>query len=306
MNQKSHHSRWLDELLRERSLLLVTGKGGIGKTLIACALAKRAESLGRRVLVVEQSFVEQIGPLLGMYQVAHEETWAGSLGAANFTAGGNFSDFITKHLMKSSLLDVVVKNKVVHSFFTAIPGFSELMLLGRIYYAMNLSPKLRPDLIILDAYASGHFLSLMTTPDAVLKSGLAGPIIHQTTKVRDWLADRERCGTIYVAVPEELVVSETLEFLPQLMQKSPVALNGVIMNRCLSHVPGPEPASSAVSFLEERVFRQSQALKHFSKAAAGLDGVKDLKMLLVPELGAIPEPLDEKTVLRLVGREHDS
>lgn len=301
MTNIASHSSFIDDLLLNRQLLIVTGKGGIGKTVIACALAKRARTLGRRVLVVEQSSVEQIGPLLGIPNVVHEETWIDGLGAANFTAGGNFSDFITKHLMKSSLLDIVVKNKVVHSFFTAIPGFSELMLLGRIYYAMNLAPKDRPDLIIMDAYASGHFLSLMTTPEAVLNSGLAGPILHQTTKVRDWLADKTKCGTVYVAVPEELVVSETLEFLPILVAKSPVSIDALIMNRCLSSSSGLDPSSPAYVFSSDGAAKQASALSHCAKSLSGFHGIKNLKMMLIPELGSIPEPLDEKTVSDLFG-----
>lgn len=294
-------SGFIDDLLMKRQLLLITGKGGIGKTLLACALAKKAQSMGRRVLVVEQSAIEQAGPLLGISPVVHEETWVGSLGAANFTAGGNFSDFITKHLMKSSLLDIVVSNKIVHSFFTAIPGFAELMLLGRIYYAMNLAPKIRPDLIIMDAYASGHFLSLMTTPDAVLRSGLAGPIVHQTTKVRNWLADHQSCGTIYVGVPEELVVSEALEFLPQLVAKSPVAVDAVFMNRCLSPLEGPPSGSPAHIFWAERVAKQTEALAHYAKHVAGVHRLKDLPLACIPELGAVTEPLSENTVSALLG-----
>lgn len=297
MNSQS----FVDDLLQSKKFLLVTGKGGIGKTLLTCALAKRAEALGRRVLVVEQSAVEQVGPLLGLKDIGHEELWSGNLGAANFTAGGNFRDFITKHLMKSSLLDVILSNKIVHSFFTTIPGFAELMLLGRIYYAMNESPKLRPDLVIMDAYASGHFMSLMTTPDAVLKSGLAGPIVRLTTMVRDWLADSKLCGTIYVGIPEELVINETLDFLPQLIARSPVALSAVVMNRCLTSLKANGARSAAFSFLDERLTRQAAALSRFAESRAQSDQLRLLPLILLPELGSISEPLDEATVSRLFG-----
>ncbi len=293
----------IDDLLTQKKLLLITGKGGIGKTLVACALASRAVALGRRVLVVEQAAVEQIGPLLGITGVGHEEKWSGRLGVANFTPGGNFKDFITKHLMKSSLLDVIVSNKVVHSFFTAIPGFSELMLLGRMFYAVNLAPGERPDLVILDGYASGHFLSLMTTPDAVLKSGLAGPILQQTKLVKDWLADHEQCASLYVAVPEELVISEAMEFLPVLASRSPTRLGGVIMNRCLARGGGenPERHSSAFEFAHGREARQRLALEKYAKGMSGLKDLNHLPVFLLPELGDIDEPLTEVTVNKLLG-----
>ena len=294
---------WLDKQLHGRRLILVTGKGGIGKTLISAALGMRARSLGRRVLLVEQSAIDQLGPLIGISGVTHEEQWHDGLGIANFTAAGNFRDFITKHLMKSNLLDVMIKNKLVHSFFTAIPGFSELMLLGRLYYAVNLAPQ-KPDLVILDGYASGHFLSLMTTPDAVLNSGLAGPISQQTQKVKNWLADSEQCATFYVATPEELVVSEALDFLPVLNQRSPVKLAGLFMNRCLDAPAESRESveSASKSFLLEKVSRQRAALALFHKKVMGDEFLRALPLVRLPDIGTVNEPLDLDTVNKFLSR----
>jgi anion-transporting ArsA/GET3 family ATPase len=294
---------WLDQQLCGRRLILVTGKGGIGKTLISAALGMRAMSVGRRVLLVEQSAIDQLGPLLGISDVTHEEQWRNGLGVANFTAAGNFRDFITKHLMKSNLLDVLIKNKLVHSFFTAIPGFSELMLLGRIYYAVNLAPQ-KPDLVIFDAYASGHFLSLMTTPDAVLNSGLAGPISLQTQKVKNWLSDADQCATFYVATPEELVVSEALEFLPVLNERSPVKLAGLLMNRCLEAASNSEESigSAPKLFLKEKVSRQKVALELFHKKVMGDEFLRGLPVVRLPDIGTVQEPLNMETVNKFLLR----
>jgi arsenite/tail-anchored protein-transporting ATPase len=297
---------WVDNQLQSRKFILVTGKGGIGKTLVSAALAVRAQHLGRRVLLLEQSAIDQLGPLLGVTGVSHEEQWLNGLGLANLTAAGNFRDFITKHLMKSNLLDVLIKNKLVHSFFTAVPGFAELMLLGRIYYAVNLAPK-KPDLVILDAYASGHFLSLMTTPDAVLNSGLAGPIAQQTQKVKNWLADGEQCATFYVATPEDLVLSEALDFLPILNQRSPVKLAGVFMNRCLFLKSPMQKAfeNPPRAFLAERLARQRSALELFHKKMLGDKFLGSLPVFQLPDIGAVDEPLKMETVNKFLSRSED-
>ncbi len=292
---------WVRQLTSNRRFILVTGKGGIGKTLLSSSLALWAARSGLRVLLVEQSAVGQIGPLLGRGGIAHEENWDGNLGLANFTAGGNFKDFITKHLMKSNLLEVLVANKMVHSFFTAIPGFAELMLLGRIYYAVNLA-KDPPDLVIMDSYASGHFLSLMTTPDAVIKSGLAGPIIQQTQKVKEWLANPSQCSTIYVCTPEELVVSEALDFLPVLALRSPVKLEAVVMNRCLNNVVGhnTDLKGAAHIFIQERITRQNRAIDTLKRGIESKDDLRNVSVICLPELGAIEEPLKFETVVGLL------
>ncbi len=307
----------IDTLLRERKLILVTGKGGIGKTLVSCMLARRAVALGRRVLVVEQSSVAQIGPLLGFAEIGHEEQWIGLLGVANFSAAGNFRDYVSNHLMKSHLLDVVLSNKIVHSLFTAIPGFGELMLLGRLYFAQNLSKKTRPDLIIMDSYASGHFLSLMTTPDAVLQSGLAGPIVHHTTAVKKWLEDKNQCSMFYVAVAEDLVISEALEFLPILAEKSPVNLAGIVMNRSLPELAeaptaqkegvqdalafGAKLGNLATQFMAARRERQRLAFKKYSGGIARQAVLENLPVWYLPELGAVAEPITTEAVDLFLG-----
>lgn len=294
---------WLDQQLKDKKFILITGKGGIGKTLLSAALAMRARQAGLRVLLVEQSSIDQLGPLLGVAGVGHDEKWHDNLGVANFTAAGNFRDFITKHLMKSNLLDVLVKNKLVHSFFTAIPGFAELILLGRLYYAVNLA-SVKPDLVIFDSYSSGHFLSLMTTPDAVLSSGLAGPIAQQTQVVKNWLSDGEQCVTFYVAMPEDLVLSEASDFLPILHRRSPVKIGCLILNRSLVNaLPGEiKGIDSASNFLRQKLERQKYALSSFYKRVSGDNFLKSLPVLEVPELGSIDEPLSMATVESLLMR----
>ncbi len=293
----------IDNLLKSRKLILVTGKGGIGKTLVSCVLARRAEELGLRVLLVENSFVEQLGAVLGAGPISHEEHWVGRLGVANYTAQGTLQDFVTKHLMKSNILDVIFKNKIVNSFFTAIPGFSQLTLLGRMYYAANLAPEPRPDIIIFDGYASGHFMSLMTTPDAVIHSGLVGPVLSLTSKVRDWLAKRDATSTIYVTVPEELVMSEAVEFLPALSKKSPSAIGAVIINRWLDDagLRAAEEGSGVHAFMVDRRERQRQALDRFHKIIAGHESLRHVPIFRFPELGAVEEPLSSSVMTKILG-----
>jgi hypothetical protein len=147
----------------------------------------------------------------------------------------------------------------------------------------------------------------MTTPDAVLNSGLAGPIAQQTQKVKNWLADGEQCATFYVATPEDLVLSEALDFLPILNQRSPVKLAGVFMNRCL-YLPSPRQKAfenPPRAFLAERCARQSSALDHFHKKMLGDKILGSLPVFQLPDIGAVDEPLKLETVNRFLSRSED-
>ena len=288
------------EEVSQRKLIFVTGKGGIGKTIVAASLAKMMAQRGKRVLLVQQSAMDHVAPLFGVAAVGHEERWiAEGLGLANFTAAGNFRDFVSKHLKHGAFLDVLAKNKVVHGFFTAIPGFGELMFLGRIFYALNLASEPRPDLVIVDGFASGHFMSLMTTPDAVLDSGLAGPIMTETKRVKEFLAS-PACGILVVGVPEELVVTEMLDFIPRLTKKSPTPVIGVVFNRSLLAQESSKMVQGNVAndFLRRARLRQEAALRYWQTAKSELPSIPEWKL---PELGFIDEPLTAEFVEAYLG-----
>lgn len=287
------------DLALSKRLVFVTGKGGIGKSILASSLALQANLQGKSVLLVQQAASDHLGPLFGLVNVGHEAIQARSgLEIANFTPGLNFRDFVVKHLKHGSLFDVIARNRVIHGFFTAIPGFGELMLLGRLYYTLNLAP-IKPDLVIVDGYSSGHFQSLMTTPEAVLQSGLAGPIMAETKRVDEFLRKSDECAALIVGVPEELVVTEMVELIDILAQKSPVKAAGVIFNRCLSSLDQESEVGDAQVFLKRRFDLQQAAWRAWNDAISDVSW-RELPVFKAPELGFINDPLSEKVAARLV------
>lgn len=222
---------WFDELSKLK-LLMISGKGGIGKTLASAALASALAKRNKRVLLISASAHDKVGSLFGVEPLKHRETrLRDNLFGINLNSADNFREYITKYLGLAEIFETVFTNKMVQSLVQTIPGISELMLLGRLYYTCELMPEPRYDMVIFDGFAFGHFYSLMTTPDAVEQAGLVGPILRDTKKVKAFLRDPEKCGTLLVAVPEELIVGETLEFLPKLNNLEHVNMRGVIVNR---------------------------------------------------------------------------
>ena len=288
-----------------RKLLLITGKGGIGKSLISAAIGQAAAEEGARVLIVENAAVDQVAPIFGLPSIGHQTTAVyPGLECINLNAEENFRDYVVKHLGQKRLFEKVLSHRVVQSFISMIPGLGELMFLGRLFYECELAPEPRYDLVIFDAPASGHFMSLMTTPDAVLGSNLGGPLRRETERVKAFLADRSKTGTLYIATPEELVVSEALDFLPRLVKAAPAEVMAVLVNR----VPSWDPASldqvadsPSRAFLVHQQRAAAQALAALRDGLATSGDLRNLPVLIIPEDGSVTEPLKPGEGRRLLG-----
>ena len=275
------------EQLFDCRLVMVTGKGGIGKTFWSAALAwHAAERLGKKVLLVESVATSQISPLFGQAPSVHQRvTLSPNLTTRNFEAERNFEEYIVRYLGQQMLYDKVFNNRLVRSMINMIPGLSELLLLGRLFYYAELSPDERPDLMIFDSYASGHFLSLISTPDAVLGSHIGGPIQSETRRVRDFLADASKVATVYVAVPEDLVITECLDFLPRLSADLPATLSHIVMNRMPFQKPGAAAGTPAAEYGSRHLMRAERALATLTAHSL------TVPVTLFPELGFINEPI---------------
>jgi anion-transporting ArsA/GET3 family ATPase len=265
----------LDSLL-DRKLLLITGKGGIGKTFISSCLAQYAAGKGRTVLIIQSVSCDQAAPYFEQKP---------GVDVVNLSGEDNFREYVVKYLGQKVLYDTVFSNKVVRTFIKTIPGFAEVMLLGRMFYTCELAPEKRYDLVIFDGWASGHFLSLMTTPDAVINSTLGGPLVKETARVREFLADGRKSGIVFVTCPEDLVVSETLDFLPKLRREAPAQLAALMVNRILTTPADGDGAAAA--FVRER---KDRAVKALQDLHAGLEQLR-VQGIDMPAYGVREFPL---------------
>lgn len=291
----------LDEVLGKK-LVMVTGKGGIGKSTAAASIAQFAAKQGKKVCIVESNSQDQIAPQFGHANIGHQLTeLKPNIFAINLNPQSNFKDFVVTHLGFARLFEKVFTKPIVQSFIKMLPGIAELTLLGRLYYFCELESDHNFDLVVLDGFASGHFLSLMKTPDAVLNSGMIGPIIHETKKVRDFIFTSGKVAVVLVTMPEELIVSEAIDFAKRFKNE----LQGELptqywVNRCL--FLDPEDWQAAGQPLQEEpaykylVKRASLEKISIDKLVSGIRAVyehagRSPLLHLLPDLGAIGEPL---------------
>lgn len=207
--------------LFDKRVLVVTGKGGVGKTAVALALGQAAASRGLRTLVAEVAGGAQAPAVYGRPSQGYRGTPLGpGFTAMTITPEEALEDYLVGQLRFRSLYRLAFQNRVVGPFVAAVPGLHDLIQLGKI---MDLERQHRPDgrgptwdLIVVDAPATGHGLTMLDAPDSMMALTVAGPFYENSRLVRDLFRDGARTSLVLVTTPEELPVNETVELYERL------------------------------------------------------------------------------------------
>jgi anion-transporting ArsA/GET3 family ATPase len=223
----------------ERELLVLTGKGGVGKTTVSAALGLLAADRGLRTIVVEVGDQRRLAELFG---VVEEDAGAETELQQNLWSISIDPDRALLEWLQA--LGGRVSGRMLASsgtfqyFAAAAPGAKELVSMVKIWKLAESRPRggRRPDgydLVILDAPATGHALGMLHSPQTFGAIARVGPIASQTERVRELLADPTRSGYLAVAQPTEMAVTETLELQDGLRRKLGRELHTVVVNGTL-------------------------------------------------------------------------
>jgi anion-transporting ArsA/GET3 family ATPase len=226
----------LDKLLDKR-VLLVAGKGGVGRTTVTAALARWAAREGRRVLVAEVSEdngdYSPLGKLFGVERLPRSAAeLAPSIFGSQLLANVGFELFLSDVLKMPTLARAALESEALRRLLHAAPSFREM---GIFYHLLSYlrakqsdgSP--RHELIILDTPATGHVLALTALPEILLRLLSWGPIPDALREGQSYVNDPTRGAAVVVTLPEQLPVTEALELAEGLV-KSRIHLAGTILN----------------------------------------------------------------------------
>jgi anion-transporting ArsA/GET3 family ATPase len=222
--------------LASRTVLVVSGKGGVGKTAVAAALASLAAREGRSVLLVSTDGRGDAPALFGREDRGYSEsTLAENLRAITTDFDSLLTDFVLAATPMRLIGERILALPAFRFFTRATPGLPDLLLLGKIREVLkrtrNTQKEPRYDLVVLDAPATGHALSLLALPRTILKTVPAGPLRKLAGDVDALFSDAARTALVAVAEPAELAAKETEELVAGAKGAAGVATALVVVNR---------------------------------------------------------------------------
>jgi anion-transporting ArsA/GET3 family ATPase len=225
----------LERFCSASRIVIVAGKGGVGKTTVTAALATAATRTGMSVLIVEVEGKSGLAACFDRPPLTYEEQeLRPGLRARTLTPDEALLEYLEDHglrrisrrLTASGALDVVS---------TAVPGMKDILVLGKV---KALERAGAADLIVLDAPAAGHAISFLTSARGLLDAVRVGPVRKQATDVAELLSDPARCQVMLVTVPEETPVTELVETAFAIEDRAGVALGPVVVNACVDDIAG--------------------------------------------------------------------
>lgn len=237
-----------------------TGKGGTGKSLAAAGLALREAKKGRQTLLVELGERSFYKDFFGLPEVRYRPTrLADNLDVALWTGTECLHEY-ARHLIKvESLTRLFFENSVSRSLINIAPGLTELAVLGKATSGPRKHGPQDPHrVIVIDAFATGHFLALLKAPLGMAEAVSFGPMGEQSRSIDRVLHDRSLCRYHVVTLPEEMPVKETEELVASL--RSEIGLEPDIVLNKMVPVPDGVPSSPHpfVHFLGETSRRQAE------------------------------------------------
>ena len=221
----------------DRRLLFVTGKGGVGKTTVAAALALSLAARDKRVLIAMCNAKERLSTMLGSDLIGPDvlavrpNVWA-----VNIEPERAMEEYGLLTLKSKALYKLLFDNKYVRAFFRAVPGLHEWAMLGKAWWhttetRADGSPRF--DVVIVDAPATGHGLDMLRVPKVITEIVPPGILRRDAEIAWAMFQDPERTGVVVVTLPEELPVTETLELTHALEGELQMPLARVVVNAVL-------------------------------------------------------------------------
>lgn len=238
--------------LAGRRLVLVVGKGGVGRSTVAAAIAGQLAEQGKRTLLYETNANDRFGNYFDKPAVGTEPAQlAPNLWGVNATPASALAEYGLMVLRFKSVYEMVFENRVTKAFLRAIPGLDDYALLGKAWFHTTEEKRGKPvwDTVVFDMPASGHAVSMLRVPWVIVDTVPEGPLTRDAREVKALLTDPLRTSTVLVTLAEEMPVNEAVELETKLSALGIIPQQLVVNQMFPDHFPSGSPVARVLDAL---------------------------------------------------------
>jgi len=227
--------------LTRRQLVVVTGKGGVGKTTVTAAIGRLLAAAGRRTLLLETDPRESLHQLLGTEPSGGRIVSAGPrLSVQNLQPIAVVETLVREKIKLKPLANKVLGSAVFQQFAQGAPGLKEMAVLGYALRTVRGDYRHKADVVVLDAPATGHGASMLAAPLVLADAVGDGQIGEMAKDLAAFIADPKRCSVVLATLAEEMPVQETIELMALLNRRVGRPPEWIVANAL--YPPFAEPA----------------------------------------------------------------
>ncbi|MDX6638802.1 MAG: hypothetical protein QOJ01_2313 [Solirubrobacterales bacterium] len=221
--------------LLDKRLVIVTGKGGVGKSTVALAIGMAAAESGKRTIVCEVAAQEGISRRFHHAEVGfHEVEMAENLWAISIDPDESMREYVLLQLKVRAARDLLFRSKVFGYLAAATPGLRELVTIGKIWELAQGKRRVKGgrnyDLVVVDAPATGQGIGFLQTPRTFANVARVGPMASQAETLDAFLTNHRRTGVAIVSLPEEMPVNETAMLEREVSESVGASVDRIYMN----------------------------------------------------------------------------
>jgi anion-transporting ArsA/GET3 family ATPase len=236
----------------ERRLILVVGKGGVGRSTVAASIAGQLAAQGKKTLLFETNANDRFGSYFDKPAVGEMVTQlAPNLWAVNTNPAAALAEYGLMILKFKSVYEMVFENRVTRAFLRAIPGLDDYALLGKAWFHTQEEKRGKHvwDHIVFDMPASGHSVSMLRIPWVITDTVPEGPLTRDARTIKELLTDPKRTATVLVTLAEEMPVNEAIELEDKLTGLGIVPQHVVCNQLYPRHFPPGSPVAKVLDAL---------------------------------------------------------
>jgi anion-transporting ArsA/GET3 family ATPase len=284
----------------QRRLILVVGKGGVGRSTVAASIAAATAREGRRTLLFEANAKDRFGAFFGRPEVGTEiAKLRENLYAVNTTPAAALEEYGLMILRFRRVYKLVFENRITEAFLKAIPGIEEYAVLGKAWYHTKEAKGGRPvwDTVVFDMAASGHSLSMLRIPWSIVKTVPDGPLTRDARDVQSLLLDSERTGVVMVTLAEDMPANEAIELTNNLQDHLSLGVSRLVVNQVYTdRFPKASPQAKILECLGQEDWPSNPSMKDLEAITEAGEQWQSRRQLNEEQLARLDQALHLPTV----------